>query len=192
MVPGDTSDSNLGSSFSPDHSVEGLEDLPSADAAMNLLVGEEAINAGLKSVPLKEMFAYYLSLRDGDSPLPTRASFSPAALPRHLPNIFLVELEIQDSGEVDYRYRVFGTGLAILFGVEMTGKLVSEFPGVNRAKRSARILDRVADLKRPVRTAGNFVSRNGMPIFGESIVMPFGEDGEVTHLLADLDYDRAD
>ncbi|NVJ97798.1 MAG: PAS domain-containing protein [Alphaproteobacteria bacterium] len=169
---------------------DGLEDIPSADADMQLLLGEDAIKAGLRSSQLREMFEYYLSLREGGQHLPPRSRFNPAEKPRHLPNIFLVEREVQPDGSIDYRYRVYGTGLTVLFGAEMTGKLVSEFPGKNRAARSRKIMDQVVALKRPVRTAGNFVTRNGMPVFGESLVMPFGENGAVTHLLADLDYDR--
>jgi len=159
---------------------------------MQLLVGEDSMRAGIRSAQLREMFDHYISLRPEKGKMPPRDSFSPAALPRHLPNIFLVEVEPQEDGVPDYRYRVFGTALSVLFGAEMTGKLVSEFTDHNRAERSRRILDHVALLRRPVRTAGNFVSKNGMSVFGESIVLPFGEEGRVTHILADLDYDQVD
>lgn len=190
MVPGDKLGSSIGTSFNPIDRSDRLEDLPSADTEMHLLVGEAAILAGVRSPHLKEMFDYYLSLRPDEGGMPLRERFSPAELPRHLPNIFLVETVTVDDGAVDYRYSVFGTALALLFGTEMTGKLVSEYPGENRAERSRKILDHVSTLKRPVRTAGNFTSKNGMLVFGESIVMPFGKDGVVTHILADLDYDQ--
>lgn len=190
MVPGETYGSHLGNSFSPNAQSERLEDLPSADTETNLLVGVDAILDGLQSKQLREMFDYYQSLRPGPGELPPREAFSPAELPRHLPNIFLVEIEALEDGTIDYRYRVFGTALSVLFGSEMTGKRVSEYPDPNRAARSRKILDEVASLARPIRTAGEFVSKNGMTVFGESIVLPFGIDGRVTHILADLDYDQ--
>lgn len=190
MVPGDAGDGSLVSSFEAPSAASQLDSLESANADMQLLVGESSIRAGVRSADLRDMFDHYLSLRPAKGVMPPREAFNPAALPRHLPNIFLVEVELQDDGKPDYRYRVFGTALSVLFGAEMTGKLVSEFPDTNRAERSRRILDHVALLRRPVRTAGNFVSKNGMSVFGESIVLPFGEDGKVTHILADLDYDQ--
>lgn len=190
MVPGEGGDGSLALSFGGLSGASQLEKLESANADMQLLVGESSIRAGIRSAELREMFDHYLSLRPAKSVMPPREVFNPAALPRHLPNIFLVEVEIQTDGKPNYRYRVFGTALSVLFGAEMTGKLVSEFPDPNRAERSRRILDHVALLRRPVRTAGNFVSKNGMSVFGESVVLPFGEDGRVTHILADLDYDQ--
>jgi|GEM_PF-1939981 len=190
MVPGDAGDGSLVSSFEAPSGASQLDSLESANADMQLLVGESSIRAGLRSAELRDMFEHYLSLRPAKGVMPFRDAFNPAALPRHLPNIFLVEVELQADGKPDYRYRVFGTALSVLFGAEMTGKLVSDFPDPNRAARSRRILDHVALLRRPVRTAGNFVSKNGMSVFGESIVLPFGEDGKVTHILADLDYDQ--
>ncbi len=190
MVPGDAGDGSLVSSFEASSVASQLDSLESAKADMQLLVGESSIRAGLRSADLRDMFDHYLSLRPAKGVMPHRDAFNPAALPRHLPNIFLVEIELQSDGKPDYRYRVFGTALSVLFGAEMTGKLVSEFQDTNRAERSRRILDHVALLRRPVRTAGNFVSKNGMSVFGESVVLPFGEEGKVTHILADLDYDQ--
>lgn len=190
MVPGNMKRSSLELSAGIDQGGS-LQDLASADAHMELLVGEAAIRDGLQSTHLLEMFDYYTSLQKAANGMPPRVMFNPAEKPRHLPNIFMVELERQPDGSADYRYRVFGTGLAVLFGCEMTGKLVSEFPAQNRAQRTRRILDRVVELREPLRTAGHFMSRNGMPIFGESVALPFGEGGHVTHVLADLDYDRA-
>ena len=190
MVPGNMKRSSLELSAGIGQS-ESLEDLSSAEDQMELLVGEIAIREGLQSVHLLDMFNYYISLQKEAGGMPPRAMFNPAEKPRHLPNIFMVEHERQPDGSSDYRYRVFGTGLAVLFGCEMTGKLVSEFPARNRALRTRKILDRVAELREPLRTAGHFMSRNGMPIFGESVALPFGENGRVTHILADLDYDRA-
>lgn len=192
MVPGNKHGGVYGSSFGSSGGMDKLNDLPSPDTELDLLEGVEAIKKGLLSASLKEMLDYYVSLRPGAGGMPPRSAFNPAELPRHLPNIFLVELEKMPDGHVDYRYRVFGTALAVLFGAEMTGKLVSEYPGPNRAKRSRRILDHVVSLARPVRSAGHFTSKNGMPVFGESLIMPFGEAGAVTHVLADLDYDAVD
>ncbi|WP_286830497.1 MULTISPECIES: PAS domain-containing protein [Kordiimonas] len=192
MVPGDAGDGSLVSSFEATSVTNQLDSLPSASADMQLLVGESSMQAGIRSADLRDMFNHYLSLRPSKGVMPSREAFNPAALPRHLPNIFLVEIELQPDGKPNYRYKVFGTALSVLFGAEMTGKLVSEFPDPNRAERSRRILDHVALLRRPVRTAGNFVSKNGMSVFGESIVLPFGEGDKVTHVLADLDYDQHD
>lgn len=166
-----------------------LEDIPSPDEDLNLLIGRDALEKGLKSDQLREAMECYGKLLDRCDDLPPRSAFNPAALPRHLPTIFLVEHEAHPDLGHDYRYRVFGTALAIMFGEDMTGKLVSEFHSPNRAVRTRRILDLALSEKCMFRSAGEFITRNGMPVFGEALIMPFGEDGQVTHILADLDYD---
>ena len=192
-MSGDIYASDLGvTSFSLSDRYDKLVDLDDSGAPLNLLIGKEEIGKGLLSSDLRKTVDYYYTLLENADGLPRRSAFNPAALPQHLPNMFLVEVVPAPDGSPDYRYRVFGTGLALLFGAEMTGKLVSEYPGANRAQRSRHILDRALAAKCPIRTAGEFLSKNGLPVFGESIVLPFGEGDKVTHLLADLDYDSQD
>ncbi len=180
---------NLLNPFSPP---DQLEDILVSDDALNLIVGREGLQRGVESEQLQEAMRHYFGLQDACGGLPPRYVFDPAALPRHLPSIFLVEQEPHPQYGHDYRYRVFGTALTVMFGENMTGKLVSDFHAPRRALRTRRILDIACEKKQVFRSAGTFITRNGLPVSGEALIMPFGEDNRVTHILACLDYDVRD
>ncbi|GAB4182457.1 MAG: hypothetical protein OHK0024_21870 [Thalassobaculales bacterium] len=57
--------------------------------------------------------------------LPTRADFDPIDLRFCLGNLALVE---PLPGGRDFRYRVFGSALAAMLGMDLTGRLVSDLP----------------------------------------------------------------
>ncbi|TNE60889.1 MAG: PAS domain-containing protein [Alphaproteobacteria bacterium] len=166
-----------------------LDTLADATSDLNLLFGFQDICAGMNSRYLREMLDLYAGLYAARDGLPVPAQFDPTALPRHLPNLFMVQLEGMPGGGFTYRYHMFGTGLALLFGQNLKGLCLEDFPDQNRVARSRRIFDAATSACGPVRTAGQFVTRNGMPIWGEGLLLPFGEMGTVTHILADLDYD---
>lgn len=169
-----------------------LEDISVSDDDLNLVMGREELQRGVESEQLQEAMRHYFGLYDACDGLPPRYVFNPAALPRHLPTIFLVEQEPHAHHGHDYRYRVFGTALTVMFGENMTGKLVSEFHAPQRASRTRRILDIACEKRQVFRSAGTFITRNGLPVSGEALIMPFGKDNCVTHILACLDYDARD
>ncbi|MCJ9428645.1 PAS domain-containing protein [Kordiimonas marina] len=167
-----------------------LRNVKPSDAALKLVSGFEAVSDALKSRYLAEMLDYYASLSAGTSGLPSPAQFDPTVLPHHMPNLYMVELRPRQDGGTEYHYTMFGTGLRLLFGVDMTGKLIGEFPDHNRVERTAEVFRHIAETGLLTRTAGEFQSRNGMPVWGEALTMPLGDMGTVTHIVADLDYDN--
>jgi len=168
-----------------------LRDVEPTDAALRLVSGFKAVSCALKSRYLADMLDYYAGLRADASGLPSPASFDPTVLPHHLPNLYMVALQPRDDGGTDYHYSMFGTGLRLLFGVDMTGKLIGEFPDRNRVERTINVFRHIAGTGLLTRSAGEFQSRNGMPVWGEALTMPLGDMGTVTHIVADLDYDNS-
>lgn len=71
---------------------------------------------------LKPMHAAWDRLRQG-RPLPRREDFDPMALPRHLPNLLLVD--IAPDGD-DFTYRVVGTRVTDYMEFDRTGQSASE------------------------------------------------------------------
>jgi hypothetical protein len=74
----------------------------------------------MKTIATQDLYAYWNALR-GPRPAPRRGEIDPLAMPRALPEIFL--LELQDSARI--AVRLAGTRLCDLFGRELRGSSVS-------------------------------------------------------------------
>lgn len=67
--------------------------------------------------------AAYWERKRGTRPMPDRQDIAPAEIVRLLPYLHISE--VLDEGS-DFRFRIFGTALVNLLGVELTGKRLSE------------------------------------------------------------------
>jgi hypothetical protein len=81
---------------------------------------------------IRALYAYWDRKRAGRS-MPARADFDPIDIPTLMPQIFIVD--VRNDGR-DLTYRLFGTGLVMLFGRELTGQRVGEGQSVNAANES--------------------------------------------------------
>ena len=131
---------------------------------------------------VREIFRYWDGLRQGHA-LPARRDFDPAAIPRHLSGILLIDIEgFADDGHGNtngiYRYRVVGTAEVENRGHNPTGKLVSEgffAASLEDALRSYEIVRRSKSfLYDPI----HFVTDDHLTIDEYSILLPFTEDGD--------------
>lgn len=77
----------------------------------------------------RDFLAYWQSLPRQDL-VPDRKHFDPAKIPRLMPQIAI--LDVHSANEA--RFRLFGTGLVKLFGMDLTGKNYPDF--YNEAARS--------------------------------------------------------
>lgn len=189
MAPSDKLNNTYGIAMYPGDNPNSLQDIDlNQTEDLDLVVGQTELLAKLKKSPLLETYEYYNSLPK-QSDMPLRSAFNPTALSaKHLPNLALLERIIDKDGRTDFRFRVFGTALAAILGTDMTGKNVSEYPGKNRTARNFTILNAVRDYRQPISTYGQVISRNGVPILGDTLVLPFGEDSVVSHVLLELHY----
>lgn len=74
------------------------------------------------------LYDQWLALSNGEM-LPSRAQFDPISMDRNLlPWIFMLDV-LTDDTEMDYRYRLAGTGNVQLVGRDATGKLASSIFG---------------------------------------------------------------
>ncbi len=78
--------------------------------------------------PLADLGTLWTDRRGGRL-LPARADFQTAELWRWAGHLNL--LDVIDQG-ADFRYRVYGSSLATLFGVELTGKTVADLAETTR------------------------------------------------------------
>jgi hypothetical protein len=82
--------------------------------------GGEAAPADIREPRLRDLWQYWAGKRDGVL-LPGRAAISPLEMRAWLGNLLLMDVV---EGGRDFRYRLHGTQLVQLFGVDLTGQLV--------------------------------------------------------------------
>jgi len=127
---------------------------------------------------LRQLLAHWDALR-GAQAMPASARIDPVALWGWLGNLILVEAT--EAG--DFRYRVYGTGLAEYFGRDLTGKTTAALrPDVRELVR--REYEEVLRTACPLLvTHTRSVHRHAM-VF-EKLILPFADDsGHVSRLLA--------
>ena len=71
----------------------------------------------------RELYAYWHSLALYRGGIPWRDDFDPAAVPALLPYLFIVE---QESATGRYLFRLSGTGIREIMGMENTGRYLDE------------------------------------------------------------------
>ncbi len=78
------------------------------------------------SEALRPLYLYWLAVR-GEKLIPSRADIDPVTIPRELlPNIVLMDIILSP---LRFRYRLMGTAITEMLGVDWTGRYVDELPG---------------------------------------------------------------
>jgi hypothetical protein len=127
---------------------------------------------------LRRLLAFWNDKRDGGA-LPACASIDALELWGWLGNLILIETAA--AGE--FRYRVYGTGLAEYYGRDLTGKTTAALrPDVRELVR--REYAEVCRTARPLLVT-HTRRVHEQPMRVEKLILPFaGERGAVTRLLA--------
>ena len=127
---------------------------------------------------LRTLLAYWNATR-GASALPPCAAIDPIALWQWLGHLILVEAA--SGGE--FRYRVYGTGLAEYYGRDLTGKTTAALrPEVRALVRGEYAA--VRESRQPLLvTHTRRIREQRLPV--EKLILPFSADGQdVDRLLA--------
>ena len=127
---------------------------------------------------LQTLFDYWNAKR-GASAMPTRAALDPIELWQWLGHLMLIEAA--SGGE--FKYRVYGTGLAEYYGRDLTGKTTAALRSDVRAL-VCREYAAVCETRRPLLvTHTRRIREQRMPV--EKLILPFSADGAaVDRLLA--------
>jgi hypothetical protein len=84
--------------------------------------------------PLRELYDYWSGKRCGRV-MPTREDIDPVDIPRLLPNLMLLEVHAAqpaaETGPYRFRFRLAGTAICQIAGVDLTGRWLDEmfYPG---------------------------------------------------------------
>jgi hypothetical protein len=132
----------------------------------------------LRDPRLKRLHAYWRS-RCGESAMPARAAIDPIDFPYILGYVTLVEVE---PAPRRYRFRLDGSVLAMLSGMDYTGKYLDQLGMPDYIDFVAASYDRVVDRLRPYayRKQGAFETKS---FDEETLILPLGAQGVVQHLM---------
>jgi len=134
--------------------------------------------AALRATANRFLLEYWLAHRRGA--MPPVSAIDPVRLAPALGRILIVEPVEQGA---DFRYRLFGTDVAAVSGIEMTGKLLSAHPmPVELVSFGLALYRNLLARPEPVQTVN--LPPTKLYSSWERIVLPFaGADGAVTRFL---------
>jgi hypothetical protein len=113
---------------------------------------------------LQRLFAYWLEKR-GDRPFPAKAAIDPVEFPYILGYVTLVDVE---------RFRLDGSILVELSGMDYTGRYLNELPGEEYVAFIKETYDRVVDSGEPHRYRKNGLF-DQQHFSEETIILPLGD-----------------
>jgi hypothetical protein len=127
---------------------------------------------------LKRLYAYWQG-RCAGTAMPMRSAVDPLDFRYILGYVTLVEVELSPRR---YRFRLDGSILAMLSGMDYTGKYLDELGMPDYIDFVAASYDRVIDLRRPYayRKQGAFDTKT---FDEETLILPLGRDDAVEHLM---------
>ena len=127
---------------------------------------------------LRRLFAYWLAKR-GDRPFPTKAEIDPIDFSYVLGYVTLVDVE-RDPRR--YRFRLDGSILVALSGMDYTGRYLDELPGEEYIAFIKETYDRVVDGAAPYRYRKNGLF-DQQHFSEETLILPVGDSPPLVDML---------
>lgn len=127
---------------------------------------------------LRRLFAYWLDKR-GDRPFPTKAAIDPVEFPYILGYVTLVDVEQEPRR---YRFRLDGSILVELSGMDYTGRYLDDLPGEEYVAFIKEGYDRVVDSGEPFRYRKNGLF-DQQHFSEETLILPIGDNPPTVDML---------
>ena len=124
---------------------------------------------------------YWYDLADAAGGVPSRSAFDPAAIPRLLPRLIVLE----HLGGQDFRYRLLGTEVDRFTKSRYTGRRTSEIEGHGPGNRIHALYVATLTLAQPVGMALPYVGRSSVCTSVRQLAVPF-RTGEVPDQIVSL------
>jgi hypothetical protein len=117
----------------------------------------------------------------GTGEIPNRRDFRPTDVAWLLGRMYLIDVL---EGGVDYCFRLFGTFWEIMYGADLTGRLLSEIEAAGNLYALRGDYDMVVAMRTPSFHPGKLVWPNQKSIKYERLLIPFShDDGQVSLIL---------
>lgn len=111
----------------------------------------------------------------GQRAVPSRTDFEVAELKPWLGRLIIYEV-LGDG--VDFRYRLVGTDIVRIHGLDLTGRLVSQFCYMGKPSQACASLGEVCRLRTPRYRNDSGVTARAWARAGERLFLPLGRNGE--------------
>lgn len=131
----------------------------------------------IRSNRLRRFYAYW-DARRGKRAMPARADIDPTEIAWMLGNVSLHDV-LPDGG---FRFRVDASNTSAMFGVDMTGRRVDEYPDADIRERIRAALETVVLTRAPLRSDLDYATPYETWRY-ERLVLPLGADGHTPDML---------
>ncbi|MGH6893548.1 MAG: PAS domain-containing protein, partial [Dongiaceae bacterium] len=128
---------------------------------------------------LRRLLAYWLAKR-GDRLFPAKAEIDPVDFPYVLGYVTLVDVE---NDPRRYHFRLDGSILVELSGMNYTGRYLDELPMEEYAKFIQETYDRVVDSGEPYRYQKNEMFEQKQYFSEETLILPLGDNPPLVEML---------
>jgi len=124
----------------------------------------------------------------GTRPLPRRADFTARVLAKHLQYLTFVDCLAQPGGGRRYRFRLFGSALALYTG-DLTGKFLDESIPAPYLPSWLASYDTAIEMRAPLRFTARFRAAHLEHIAAETLAAPLADEtGAASGLLVSVNY----
>lgn len=118
--------------------------------------------------------------------LPSRKDICPSEFARFLPQISLVDVD-RAGGDLNFSYRLAGTGLCARTGTELTGKSLQELFAPAVAGYWQRVLESLVQRQRPACGGVRRAAQTDDPFAQFWLRLPLADDAGVVNTILGLD-----
>ena len=137
---------------------------------------------------LTERLTKYWEVLRQDGALPVFGKFNSAAIDDIWGNCILFTVNKSNDNEKSYTFYRVGDKVKQLYHEDLTGNTLK---AKQRAFKGAAVIKRIDEVVKdgsPIEDAGQFVSPDNKVVKFRSCLLPFGNDNEVTHIVAGLSW----
>jgi hypothetical protein len=129
---------------------------------------------------LDDALAYWDRIR-GARAMPSRGDIDPAAMPKLLPNVMLVDVLREPT--LDFVFRLIGTGVHAIISHNYVGKRFSEIPHMASGNKVWSEYEAVASGGRPFTGPVDYVGSDRYVRGIRHCLMPLANDGEHVNMI---------
>lgn len=143
---------------------------------------EPVFRSALNGEHPRRLFDHWLERRAGRA-MPGPRDIDPVAIgPDPLPHLYILDLEESDR----YRFRLAGTLLPTIFGVEVGGRYLDDVLVGTELENALRSYGVIVQTRRAWRSKAVYRRDGEGLITWQRIALPLGEDGRVERILGGL------
>ena len=145
---------------------------------------ESANPTVVKSIRQRDLLNTWLRLFAPAHRLPRIGEFQPSRIEEELPD--LVFMTVEKAEPLQLIIDSDGTRMSVAFGYTGKGRYLDEYLGARLAPLVMPIYQRCVTRALPVYTVSHVDDADGRIVAYERLLLPFSENGGVTHIIASL------